>query len=193
LPQDSAPVGRHPLILLLGEHAGVGPAGLPFGLRYREFALALPCVRPRDGPPGPFCHLPLLLLDRWLPTLLGRWLYAFAKRRATIRRTAESFEIARPSDGAPLLRARYRPTAAAPALDSVRDLFEQPLISRGARGRWRYARFDFGLERARLEAVEVEIRVHPDLPAGLPAGVIRVERAFWLEPEGTLERCRGDQ
>jgi hypothetical protein len=190
LDQGSAPAGRHPLVLLLGEHSRVGLAGLPWGLRYRELAIALPFVRPRGGPPGPFCHLPLLVLDRQLPTLLGRWLYGFAKRRATIRRAAGGFEIARPPDGAPLLQARYRPLAAAPDLEPVRGLLEQPLISGGGRGRWRYSRFDFGLTRARLEAVEAEITIHPDLLAGLPAGTIAIQRAVRLETVWRLARCR---
>ncbi len=181
---------RHPLIVLLGEHQRVGPPWLPFGLRYREFVLALPFVRPRGGPRGPFCHLPLLLLDRQLPVLLGRWLYGFAKRRATIRWTAASFEIAARPGGAWLLDARFRTTGGTTGPEAAQDLFEQPLISGGAGGRWRYARFDFGLARARLEAVEAEIGVHPDLLAGLPAGPLRVGRAFRLDTDWTLGRCR---
>jgi Acetoacetate decarboxylase (ADC) len=186
--QGAAAAGRQPLILVFGEHRRVGLERLPFGLCYRELVIGLPFVRPRHGPPGPFCHLPLLLLDRQLPTLLGRWLYGFAKRRATIRRAGDRFEVDRRSDGAPLLAARARPTVTEADLEPVRSLLEQPLISRGRGDRWRYARFDFGLERARLEAVEAEIRVHPDLLAGLPAGPIRVERAFRLATEWTLGR-----
>ena len=189
LPQNSAPAGRHPLILLFGEHGRVGAAGLRYGLRYREFVLALPCVRPRAGPRGPFCHLPLLLLDRRLPVLLGRWLYGFAKRLAGIRWTANGFDIARRSDGAPLLEARCRPLALGPASAPVRGLLEQPLISGGG-PRWRYARFDFGWAQARLQAVEAEIAIDPGLLTGLPVGPIRVERAFRLETDWTLRRWR---
>ena len=96
LPQNLIPAGRHPLILLLGEHRGVGLDWLPFKLHYRELVIALPFVRPLGGPPGPFCYLPLLLLDRRLPTWLGRWLYGFAKRRALIRRTARQLRCPPP-------------------------------------------------------------------------------------------------
>jgi hypothetical protein len=194
LPEARLPAGRHPWLLLFGEHRRVGLDRLPFGLRYREFVLALPWVRPKGGPPGPFCHLPMLLLDRRLPTWLGRWLYGFAKNRANIRQTGDSFEIARRSDGALLVAARVRPTAAAVDLEPVRGLLEQPLITSGRGGRWRYARFDFGLERAGLAAVEAQITVHPDLLPGLPAGPIPVRTAFRLETIWRLDRlndCAG--
>ncbi len=190
LPQTAAPAGRHPLVLLLGEHSRVGLQGLPCGLRYRELALALPFVRPRAGPRGPFCHLPLLLLDRALPTWLGRWIYGFAKRRALIRRTADSFEAIDRTDWAPLLSVRIRRLAAAVDLGPARSLLEQPLINRGRGARWRYARFDFGLERARLAAAEADIVVHPELAGGLPAGPLRVERAIRLDIAWTLRRLR---
>ena len=182
------PAGRHPLILLLGEHSGVGLDRLPLKLHYRELVVALPFVRPQGGPPGPFCYLPLLLLDRRLPTWLGRWLYGFAKRRALIRRTANSFAATRRPDGAPLLSARFLPPAAPPDLRRVRSLFEQPLISRGRGDRWRYSRFDFGFERARLAGIEAEVTVHPALLPGLPDGPIRPDSSFRIETTWTLAR-----
>ena len=164
---------------------------LPFGLRYRELVIAVPFVRPRDGPPGPFCHLPLLLLDRRLPTLLGRWLYGFAKQRATIRRTTDHFDAMSRSDGAPLLEARFAPMAGAPDLKPALGLLEQPLISAGPRGRWRCSRFDFGFERAGLGGVEAEVVVHPGLlrrsADGPDPGSIR---AFRLETAWRLCRLR---
>jgi hypothetical protein len=194
LPQTPAPTGRHPLVLLFGEHSRVGVDLLPFGLRYRELVLALPFVRPRGGPPGPFCHLPVLLLDRRLPTWLGRWLYGFAKHRANIRRVGDRFEIARQSDDALLFSARIRPSAVAVELEPVRAPLEQPLTNSGRGGRWRYARFDFGFEGARLAAVEAGITVHPGLLPGLPAGPIAVRTAFQLETVWRLGRvndCAG--
>ena len=188
LPQNLVPAGRHPLILLFGEHRGVGLDWLAFKLHYRELVVALPFVRPQGGPPGPFCYLPLLLLDRRLPTWLGRWLYGFAKRRAPIRRTADRFDAGRRADDAPLLSARFVPIAGLPDVEPVRSLFEQPLISRGRGDRWRYARFDFGFERARLAGIEAEVRVHPALLPGLPDGPIRPGSSFRIETAWTLER-----
>lgn len=190
MPPNLMPAGRHPLILLAGEHSRVGTVLLPFGLRYRELVIAVPSVRPRDGPAGPFCHLPLLLLDRELPTLLGRWLYGFAKRRATIRRTAERFEAVRRSDSTPVLEARFAAIAGQPDPGPVRGLFEQPLISGGEQGRWRYARFDFGLDRASLGGARVEVVIGPALLPGLAPGPLPIDRAFRLETRWTLERLQ---
>ena len=176
LPQSVVAAGRHPLVLLFGEQREVGPDLLPFGLNYLEFALALPFVQPRDGPQGPFCHLPILLLDRRLPTVLGRWLYGFAKRRAACQRSEGSFVIARLEDGAALLSARFAATGAMARADElegfrdVRCLFEQALISQGRGGRWRYARFDFDLARAALQPVAAEVVFHRAIVPGLPLG-----------------------
>ena len=174
LPQSVVAAGRHPLVLSFGTQSEVGPDLLPFGLSYLEFVLALPFVRPRDGPQGPFCYLPVLLLDRRLPTVLGRWLYGFAKRRAACRRSEDSFVIARPEDGAALLSARFAaagPTARAAEIEdfpNLRCLFEQPLISQGRGGRWRYARFDFDRARAALQPVAAEVIFHRAIVPGMP-------------------------
>jgi hypothetical protein len=176
LPQSVVAAGRHPLVLLFGQQREVGPDLLPFGLSYLEFVLALPFVRPRDGPQGPFCHLPVLLLDRRLPTVLGRWLYGFAKRRAACQRSEDSFVIARLEDGAALLSARFAAAGATGRAGELEDfqnlrcLFEQPLISQGRGGRWRYARFDFALARAALQPVAAEVVVHRAIMSGMPFG-----------------------
>jgi len=197
LPQSVVAAGRHPLVLLFGQQSEVGPNLLPFGLKYLEFVLALPFVRPHDGPKGPFCHLPILLLDRRLPTILGRWLYGFAKRRAACRRSEGSFAIARLEDGAALLSARFAATGGMGRADELEDfrnlrcLFGQPLISQGRGGRWRYARFDFDLTRAALRPVAAEVVFHhaiaPGMPSGpdpIPAPAYRVATAWTLARTG---------
>jgi hypothetical protein len=202
LPQNVLPDTRHPLILLFGQQSGVGPGSGSWGLSYLELALALPFVCPRGGPDRPYCHLPILLLDRRLPTLLGRWLYGFAKRRAVCQRSAEGFAIARLKDGAALLSARYAPTgprAQAGKLGEfarVRCLFEQPLINRGRGGRWRYARFDFALAQAAVQPIAAEVAFHRALLPGMPLGPAPVRlpgpggpAAFRLETVWTLTRC----
>jgi hypothetical protein len=205
LPQTMVAAGRHPLVLLLGAQSAVGPDLLPFGLSYLEFVLALPFVRPRGGPEGPFCHLPVLLLDRRLPTVLGRWLYGFAKRRAACRRSEDSFVIARLEDGAALLSARYAATATmarAAELEDFQDLrclFEQPLISPERGGRWRYARFDFDLARAALQPVAAEVMFHRAFLPGMPFGPDPIRApgpgasaAFRLATAWTLSRTGPD-
>ena len=84
---------RHPLMLILGRQSGVRMRLLPFGADYLEFILAVPFVeRPggRERIGGPFCYPARLYLDRGLPTVAGRLLYAYDKRRAAIRMTTDA-------------------------------------------------------------------------------------------------------
>jgi Acetoacetate decarboxylase (ADC) len=108
--QDVMRGDRHPLVLILGRQRGVRSRLLPFGADYLEFILAVPFVEHRAGRErfaGPYCYPARLYLDRGLPTLAGRLLYAYAKRRAAIRMTAGSYRVAELAGGAPMLEARY--------------------------------------------------------------------------------------
>ncbi len=211
LPQSVLPDARHPLVLLLGEQSAVGPNLLPLGMRYRELVLALPFVAQRDGPPGPFCYLPVLLLDRRLPTLLGRWLYGFAKRRVAWTGFEDGCALARLEDGASLLSARYEATGprerAGELADfaRVRCLFEQPLISRARRGRFRRARFDFALDQATVQPMTAEVVFHQSIRPGMPLGpgpirapgpggpaAFRIETAWTLTRAGPAAEHRPD-
>lgn len=202
LPQSVLPEPRHPLVLLFGEQSAVGPNLLPLRMRYRELVLALPFVGQRDGPPGPFCYLPVLLLDRRLPTLLGRWLYGFAKRRVAWASSEDGCAIGRLEDGASLLSARYAaigPRVRAGELADfarVRCLFEQPLISSTRSGRFRHARFDFALAQASVQPMTAEIVFHRSIRPGMPLGPGPVRApgpggpaAFRIETTWTLTRA----
>jgi hypothetical protein len=130
---------RHPLVLILGRQSGVRARLLPFGADYLEFILAVPFVEHRAARArvaGPFCYPARLYLDRALPTLAGRLLYAYAKRRAALRMIADSYGIAEPADGAPLLEAHS--WIAGPALEPSRvvdrTLFDLPVISHSRGG-----------------------------------------------------------
>src|SRR5262245_50573450 len=76
-PQQVAPPGEHPVLLMFGHHQGVRPNFLHVpGMEYLEFLVAVPhvqWVQRTDPYRGPFAFLPRLFLDRWLPTALG-WL-----------------------------------------------------------------------------------------------------------------------
>jgi hypothetical protein len=203
LPQAVLPDGRHPLVLLFGEQSAVGPNLFPLGLRYRELVLALPYVGQRDGPPGPFCYLPVLLLDRRLPTLLGRWLYGFAKRRVAWTSLEDGCALSRLEDGGSLLAARWTVDGSRERADAqasfarVRCLFQQPLISRGRGGRFRHARFEFALARARVEPVTAEILFHQSIRPGMPLGPGPIRTpgpggpaAFRIQTDWTLARAK---
>jgi hypothetical protein len=175
-PQDVMRGDRHPIVLILGRQSGVRSRLLPFGADYLEFILALPFVERREdrgGAAGPFCYPARLYLDRDLPTVAGRLLYAYDKRRAGIRITADSYRIADPIGGEPLLEAQYR--IAGPAIEPspiALTLLDQPVISQ-SRGGWRYSVADLGLDRAVLQPVELGLSIRRAFVPGLPVGDFR--------------------
>ena len=129
------------------------------------------CASTSAPPRGPLCYCPRLLLDRRLPIAVGRLLYGYDKRRALIRMAADSYRIAEPTRGEPLLNAHFR-TAAAPVEPSRNDaamLFDLPVISRAAHG-WRYSLADFGLAHALIEPLELKLTIHRPFVSGLPVG-----------------------
>jgi hypothetical protein len=177
--QDVMGGDRHPIVLILGRQSGVRARLLPFGADYLEFILALPFVERRagrEGVGGPFCYPARLYLDRGLPTVAGRLLYAYDKRRAAIRTTADSYRIAEPAGGAPLLDAQYRIAgpAIAPSRIVALTLLEQPVISRSGDG-WRYSVADLGLDRAVLQPVALGLSIRRAFVPGLPVGDFRLE------------------
>ena len=171
-PQDFTPGDRHPVVFVLGRQSEVRPVLLPLGADYLEFILAVPFVEHRArGPQGPFWFCPRLFLDRRSPTLAGRLLYGYAKRRARIWMTESSYGIADLATGAPLLNADFRTSGA--AVETSRGgaaiLFDLPVISQAARGWW-YSCADFGLERAVIQPAELNLVIHRPFVSGLPVG-----------------------
>ena len=170
------PPEAHPLVLIMGKQSNVRPRAAPFGASYLEFILAVPFVGHRGrGPQGPFCYCPRLFLDRRLPTIAGRLLYGYAKQLATIRMQESSYRIAGLAQGEPLLTARFRTTDAAvePAQSGAAALFDLPVISEAGRGWW-YSVADFGLERAVVRPVELDLVIHRPFVSGVPVGQFRI-------------------
>lgn len=174
-PQAVARRGEHPLLLVLGRQTDVRLGLAPAGIDYLELILAVPFV---EGGPraGPLCYLPRLFLDRWLPTVGGRLMYGFAKRRAMISTTDDSYQVRSRRRGELLLSARFRtvaPAVEAARLGPVRALFELPMISRGAR-RWRHSFADFELERARIQPIALQFAIERAFVPGLPVGAVAI-------------------
>jgi hypothetical protein len=167
--QDFVPGDQHPLVLILGQQSNVRPRPLPLGADYLEFILAVPFVECRGQ--GPFCYSPRLYLDRGLPILAGRLLYGYDKQRAAIRTSADSYSVAEFGSAEPLVEAHLRNTGAAvaPSQSGPATLFDLPVISRAAR-RWWYSCADFGLDRAALQPVELDLVIHRPFVSGLPVG-----------------------
>jgi hypothetical protein len=178
-----SPGDRHPLLFVLGRQRNVRFAFSPFGIDYCEFILAVPSVEhARSGaePAGRFTYLPCLLLDRWLPTNVGRLLLAYEKRHAAIAATDLDYRITSRSTGEPLLSARFRP--ASWSIDELppaplREIMQLPLISRRARGVWRYSVAQFALDRARTAPLELELVIERPFVPGLPTGPLAFDGA----------------
>lgn len=171
-PQDFMPGDRHPVMVILGRQSDVRPILLPLGSDYLEFILAVPFVEHRArGPQGPFCYCPRLFLDRRSPTVAGRLLYGYAKRRARIRATEGSYGIADLANGAPLLTADFRISGAAAetSRSGAATLFNLPVISQALRG-WCYSCADLGLDHAFVQPVELDLVIHRQFVSGLPVG-----------------------
>jgi hypothetical protein len=174
--QNHTPGDRHPLVLILGQQSNVRPRPLPLGADYLEFILAVPFVEHRGrARRGPFCYCPRLFLDRRLPTVLGRLLYGYAKRRAAIEMTENSYRIADLDDGELLLSADFRSTAATvePSRSSAALFFDLPVIAQ-AGDSWWYSFADFGLDRAVVQPVELALVIHRPFVSGLPVGGFRI-------------------
>jgi hypothetical protein len=171
LPRDG-----HPLVLIMGKQSEVRPRAAPFGASYLEFILAVPFVGHRErGPQGSFCYCPRLFLDRRLPTIAGRLLYGYAKRLAFIRMTEGSYNVAAPDRAETLLEAHFRTSGATlePSRSGISAPFDLPVISEAGRS-WRYSCADFGLERAVVRPVELDLVIHRPFVPGLPAGEFRI-------------------
>jgi hypothetical protein len=88
-PQSLTSGDQHPLLLVLGRQRNVRLALFSTGTDYLEFILAVPFVEhARQGrhPRGPFGYLPRLFLDRRMPILAGRLLFAYDKAVRRSRR-----------------------------------------------------------------------------------------------------------
>lgn len=195
-PQSVTPGDQHPLLFMLGRQRNVRLDLIPFGADYLEFILAVPFVEhdgSGDEPSGPFAYMPCLFLDRRLPILGGRLLLAYEKHRAVISATAETYRIASVETGELLLSARFRATPRSsndrrrPAIEGILRL---PVVSRRARGGWRYSVFEPALERARIEPIEIDLAIERPFVPGLPTGSFTLDtesgQAFRLQTSWRL-------
>jgi len=173
-PQSVMPEDQHPLLFMLGRQRNVRLALSSGGIDYLEFILAVPFVeheRPERHPRGPFGWLPCLFLDRRLPIVAGRLLLAYAKRRAAISSTDETYRIACARTGAPLLSARLAGTGASSneCPRPIAELLQLPVISRRTYA-WRYSVADLALDRAAIEPIGIDLTIEHAFVPGLPTG-----------------------
>ncbi|RYH12245.1 NAD(P)-binding protein [Tropicimonas sp. IMCC6043] len=178
--QSLTPPGTHPVTLLFGRQRNVRPNLMPFGMNYSEFICAVPWVRHSDPE---LQDLPPLLtptrlyLDASLPVLLGVYGYGFPKQKAAVDDVDGSYVVRDPVTDAEIISCSYRMAGAeVPArelanFERVRPGFEMAMVTRNKLGQWQYSVYDFSLGQARLQPLEMTIRISS--PAlGLPLGDI---------------------
>lgn len=180
-PQKVTPGNRHPLLLMLGRQRNVRLALFSHGIDYLEFILAVPFVehaQPDRQPRGPFGYLPCLFLDRRLPIWAGRVLLAYAKRRAAISASDETYRVACAHTGEPLISALSRPAGRSGSRwpsGTIAEMLQLPVISRRAHGAWRYSVADLGLGRAQIEPIELDLAIERPFVPGLRAGAFALD------------------
>jgi len=204
---DSATPDLHPVVFVLGEQTDgatiVGGRSVPLGIRYGEFALAIPFVRYGGG-----THL-----HTWIPAMVsgyapatwsGNALYGFGKRMGDVRRDGP-FLLVTSEERALLLhatlevRGAWGPAGAdePPALAFVREIFALPVVGRRADGTWACSYFGWDFAAARVRAADACVSVERPIVAGLPLGDYHDATAGTFEVEGMLWRltwpmpCRG--
>jgi hypothetical protein len=202
--QDLVPADRHPVLFAFGSQERVCPIFQDMeGLAYREFLIAIPYLqwmgRRNFRYRGPFVYLPRLFLDHWLPVVLG-WMCGFAKERACIESTPEEYRITSLFGRSPLIAGIFRPWGSAgrpqdfPGFKAMREIFSQPLVT-GTPFGCMCLDFVWELERARLQAIDAEVRIEHAFLPGLPLASFEVEGidkcapgAFHLDVPWTLSR-----
>lgn len=177
-PQTLTAPGTHPVLLLLGQERSVHVNIAPwFRIRYGEFATVMPFVQWRTPPTsyrGPYLWTPLLYLDRWLPILAGRWLYGFAKAKAVITSSADSYRVNDAETRRVLLDAQTGPSGAAPnpaEFATLATLLQQPSLSQRD-GAFICSTFDWNLPQAELSTSSADVQINQFYMYGLPNGAV---------------------
>jgi len=203
----SADPELHPIVFVLGEQTEgatiVGGRSVPLGIRYGEFALAVPFVHWGGG-----THL-----NTWIPAMVsgygpatwsGNALYGFSKRMGDVRRDGP-FLLVTSEQGALLLHAMLEAHGAwaavrdgePPALAFVREVFALPVVGRRADGVWACSYFDWDFGAARLRPADACVSVAQPIVTGLPLGDYHDATTGTFEVEGMRWRltwpmpCRG--
>ena len=189
--QRLTPENTHPVVLMFGRHTDVRPRFLPIrGGRYSEFILAIPYLNHETTGTyrGPFVFMKRLYLDSWLAVVAG-WFYAFAKRRARVHATEETYSIRSLLAGAPIASAEFEPhgdsgpTSKFPHFRALSPIFEQPFIGRLPLGLFECSWMQFELMKATLRAVTLTAEL--DALPGLPQESVKL-RGLDRDPLGAF-------
>lgn len=137
-PQPVVHHRRHPVLFLFADDVFDAWFG---DMVYREMMIAIPYVQRTDlhvPHRGPFLYMPRLYLDEKRPRRLGNLLYGFEKIDAIVDQTPDSYRV-RELDGSEVARLDYEAAGpwtkpeALPNFARVREMFDMPTVSQGAR------------------------------------------------------------
>ena len=176
---------HHPVVMFFGWQDKVRPNFLPLGINYLEFIISVPYVRHADPAlrakvPGPFIFMPRLYLNSVSPVLLGILAYGYKKALAQISADDHDYQVRQWKTGEPIVAGSFKKAGMTgvagdfPHLRAVQRAYSLPLISQTLLGTWLYSYFDFALGQALIQPIEMTIKIHNQLAAGLPRGIYRV-------------------
>ncbi len=201
-PQGLTGPESHPVLLLFARQDDVRPNALPALLRpYHEFICVVPWVVHRDparsGLP-PMIWPQKLLLDSVLAIGLGVHGYGYPKERARIDFRQDGYAVTHPGTGNRIISATWSRTGArGPARDfpcfaEARPAWEMAMVTQRGWAGWQYSVYDFSLETALLEPLEMEVQVGPN-SFGLPPGTYHAPSlsdsplgGFFLTADGAI-------
>jgi len=166
---------------------------------YNELMVAVPYVQRTAlhvANRGPFIYMPRLYLDEALPQRLGNLLYGFEKQLGKIVNGTDSYTVHSHDDEQLIANATFaeagspQPPSSVPLFQSVRKLFDMPMISQALRIVDEDAfeerdfvspflsctlSYDFGDATATVQPLTATVEFTGALtPPGLPAGPIAV-------------------
>jgi hypothetical protein len=187
----------HPVVLMFGVVAE-GAATLagftvPLGVRYAEFALAIPFVRHNDE--GRLhTYIPRMYSNHLPATWTGNTFYGFGKEVAKMWWQGPVFMLTR-EDDALLLHAAIEsrcdwlsgPRCTLPNFEAMRAVFALPIVGRKADGVYVCSYFDWDFNGACVRAADSCVTIDAPILEGLTprrcygvrAGTFQVERMLW--------------
>ena len=176
-PQSISPEGMHPVTLLANHQMGVRASFLPELLGFRPYMEAIVAINyiGVDGKEGSYSYLPDLYLNSLLPKIAGRLFYRYNKNVGKIQMDNSRYQV-ETKDGSPIWSGKYaqkdfaKPLSEFAEFGAIKNLIEQPVVSRGWFSKFRYSAFDFGLSTAYAAAVSADITVSNTAYANLPTG-----------------------
>jgi hypothetical protein len=187
----------HPVVFIFGEVAEgatiLAGFAVPLGVRYAEFALAIPFVTHKDGR-SLHTYIPRMYSSHFPATWTGNALYGFAKEMAKMWWQGPVFMLTREDDTL-LLHAAIEsqcdwssgPRCTLPNFEAMRSAFALPIVGRKVDGAYVCSYFDWSFSEARVRAADSCVAIDAPIIDGLTprrcygvrAGTFQVERMLW--------------